>query len=204
MDNNQLFNDLNYSVEGLKNFVSKKIKDKVIPKKISFMSKLRLLNALWANNLPGKTEVKIYNFVMLIFMFFPVLNLLISIFFGMGLHNVMKDAGVFIFSFAVVYSSPFVMASLLKDEIDNYIERFVIKDVNLNKQDVLELGIYLQDEDKDVLVNKINRESKISLLEINKILLNKESEKEKLSKIIIEENKKKELEELAGSIRLIK
>lgn len=96
------------------------------------------------------------------------------------------------------------MAYLLRDDINHHIEINIMKDISLSKDEVMEVGMYLTQRDKEILINKINRNSKVSLKDIQNLLSEKEDYYKMAKEQLMKENKEKEIKELTNSINLLK
>lgn len=197
---NDKINDIFHTIEGLSLFINKRMNSYVYENKVSIKKRWEMIKKLREDY----SDLKYYFRGLFLFISIPFINLIISIFFVHGVVNVLEDIGIFTFSLILSYFSVFVMSYLLKDDIDKYIDKNVLKNIKLNKSDVMELGLYLTDRDKDILVNKINKNHEVSLKDIKSLLNEKEVVYRKEKAEIVKMNKEKEINELTKSINLLK
>lgn len=198
---NDNINELSHSVEGLSIFIKKRIDAIVFKNNINLKSRWKLLRELNDKNIGG---VGFYYNFLYCFIGIPFVNFLISMLFYSSIINIIEDFSLLLASILLSFMSIFVMAYLLRDDINHYIEINIMKDISLSKDEVMEVGMYLTQRDKEILINKINRSSKVSLKDIQNLLSEKEDYYKVAKEQLMKENKEKEIKELTNSINLLK
>lgn len=198
---NDNINELSHSVEGLSIFIKKRIDAIVFKNNINLKSRWKLLRELNDKNIGG---VGFYYNFLYCFIGIPFFNFLISMLFYSSIINIIEDFSLLLASILLSFMSIFVMAYLLRDDINHYIEINIMKDISLSKDEVMEVGMYLTQRDKEILINKINRSSKVSLKDIQNLLSEKEDYYKVAKEQLMKENKEKEIKELTNSINLLK
>lgn len=198
---NDNINELSHSVDGLSIFIKKRIDAIVFKNNINLKSRWKLLRELNDKNIGG---VGFYYNFLYCFIGIPFVNFLISMLFYSSIINIIEDFSLLLASILLSFMSIFVMAYLLRDDINHYIEINIMKDISLSKDEVMEVGMYLTQRDKEILINKINRSSKVSLKDIQNLLSEKEDYYKVAKEQLMKENKEKEIKELTNSINLLK
>lgn len=198
---NDNINELGHSVEGLSIFIKKRIDAIVFKNNINLKSRWNLLRELNDKDIGG---VGYYYTFLYCFIGISCVNFLISILAYSTFLNLVEDFGLLLASIQLGFLSIFVMAYLLRDDINHHIELNIMKDISLSKDEVMEVGMYLTQRDKEILINKINRNSKVSLKDIQNLLSEKEYYYKMAKEQLMKENKEKEIKELTNSINLLK
>lgn len=198
---NDNVNEMAHSVEGLSIFIKKRVDAIIFKNNINIRSRWNLLKNLKNK---GINDLKLYYGCLYFIIGIPLINFLISILAFSTFSNMLEDLGLLLSAIILSFISVFVVTYLFKDDVKHYIELSVLKDINLSKDDVMEVGLYLTQRDKDILVNKINQSSKVSLKDIHSLLSEKEIYYEKAKADLIKINKEKEKDELTRSINLLK
>ncbi len=198
---NDNINELGHSVEGLSIFIKKRIDAIVFKNNINLKSRWNLLTELNDKDIGG---VGYYYTFLYCFIGISFVNFLISILAYSTFLNLVEDFGLLLASIQLGFLSIFVMAYLLRDDINHHIEINIMKDISLSKDEVMEVGMYLTQRDKEILINKINRNSKVSLKDIQNLLSEKEDYYKMAKEQLMKENKEKEIKELTNSINLLK
>lgn len=198
---NDNINELGHSVEGLSIFIKKRIDAIVFKNNINLKSRWNLLRELNDKDIGG---VGYYYTFLYCFIGISCVNFLISILAYSTFLNLVEDFGLLLASIQLGFLSIFVMAYLLRDDINHHIELNIMKDISLSKDEVMEVGMYLTQRDKEILINKINRNSKVSLKDIQNLLSEKEDYYKMAKEQLMKENKEKEIKELTNSINLLK
>lgn len=198
---NDNINELGHSVEGLSIFIKKRIDAIVFKNNINLKSRWNLLRELNDKDIGG---VGYYYTFLYCFIGISFVNFLISILAYSTFLNLVEDFGLLLASIQLGFLSIFVMAYLLRDDINHHIEINIMKDISLSKDEVMEVGMYLTQRDKEILINKINRNSKVSLKDIQNLLSEKEDYYKMAKEQLMKENKEKEIKELTNSINLLK
>lgn len=195
-------NETSHNIEGLSLFIKKRVNHIFYKNKVNVFARFRVLKKLAKN--AKNTEVRVYFYMLYAFIGLPVANMLFSLMAYNGLTNVLKEIGVLVLSLLLGGLSSFVMSYIVRDKVKKYIENNVFDDIALSKNDVMEIGLYLNDSDKERLTHRINACNKISLKDINMILKEKEQRYEIDYKEIERLRKVKEKAELAESLHVIK
>ena len=183
---NDSINEMAHSVEGLSIFIKKRIGTIIFKNKVNLKSRWKLLRDVHKKN--NNSLNYYYNF-MYTFIGISVVNFLISIMAYSTFLNVMEDFGLLLASIQLSVLSIFVMTYLLRDDINHYIELNMMKDILLSKDDVMEVSLYLTQRDKEILVNKINKNYNVSLKDIQNLLSEKEDYYKMAKEQLIKENK---------------
>lgn len=199
MNNN--INEMAHSVEGLSIFIKKRVDAIVFKNNINIRSRWNLLQNLRKK---GVEDLNLYYGCLYFIIGVPLINFIISILAFSTFTNMLEDFGLLLSAIALSFISVFVITYLFRDDIKHYIELTVLKEIDLSKDDVMEVGLYLTQRDKDILVNKINQNNKVSLKDIQNLLAEKELYYEKAKDDLVKLNKEKEKNELTRSINLLK
>lgn len=199
MNNN--INEMAHSVEGLSIFIKKRVDAIVFKNNINIRSRWNLLKNLRKK---GVEDLNLYYGCLYFIIGVPLINFIISILAFSTFTNMLEDFGLLLSAIALSFISVFVITYLFRDEIKHYIDLTVLKEIDLSKDDVMEVGLYLTQRDKDILVNKINQNNKVSLKDIQNLLAEKELYYEKAKDDLVKLNKEKEKNELTRSINLLK
>lgn len=178
-------NELN----GLKYFVSKKIEQEAFGKKLGLFSKLKILNSLKKENPKSKWFINGVFAVLGVTMLIPLINLFIALFTHMSLMFIGKEILVLCGAFLISYISLNLVGNNYKENIKNIIVEKNLPNIILNEGDMLEIGMYLSNEEKDKITTKIYKQDAVNLLNINEIIELKE-------KMAVESKKKKMAEYL--------
>lgn len=199
MNNN--INEMAHSVEGLSIFIKKRVDAIVFKNNINIRSRWNLLKDLRKK---GVEDLNLYYGCLYFIIGVPLINFIISILAFSTFTNMLEDFGLLLSAIALSFISVFVITYLFRDDIKHYIDLTVLKEIDLSKDDVMEVGLYLTQRDKDILVNKINQNNKVSLKDIQNLLAEKELYYEKAKDDLVKLNKEKEKNELTRSINLLK
>lgn len=199
MNNN--INEMAHSVEGLSIFIKKRVDAIVFKNNINIRSRWNLLKNLRKK---GVEDLNLYYGCLYFIIGVPLINFIISILAFSTFTNMLEDFGLLLSAIALSFISVFVITYLFRDDIKHYIDLTVLKEIDLSKDDVMEVGLYLTQRDKDILVNKINQNNKVSLKDIQSLLAEKELYYEKAKDDLVKLNKEKEKNELTRSINLLK
>ncbi|EPP7234725.1 hypothetical protein ACTOJ1_001704 [Shigella flexneri] len=199
MNNN--INEMAHSVEGLSIFIKKRVDAIVFKNNINIRSRWNLLKNLRKK---GVEDLNLYYGCLYFIIGVPLINFIISILAFSTFTNMLEDFGLLLSAIALSFISVFVITYLFRDDIKHYIDLTVLKEIDLSKDDVMEVGLYLTQRDKDILVNKINQNNKVSLKDIQNLLAEKELYYEKAKDDLVKLNKEKEKNELTRSINLLK
>lgn len=199
MNNN--INEIAHSVEGLSIFIKKRVDAIVFKNNINIRSRWNLLKNLRKK---GVEDLNLYYGCLYFIIGVPLINFIISILAFSTFTNMLEDFGLLLSAIALSFISVFVITYLFRDDIKHYIDLNVLKEIDLSKDDVMEVGLYLTQRDKDILVNKINQNNKVSLKDIQNLLAEKELYYEKAKDDLVKLNKEKEKKELTRSINLLK
>lgn len=199
MNNN--INEMAHSVEGLSIFIKKRVDAIVFKNNINIRSRWNLLQNLRKK---GVEDLNLYYGCLYFIIGVPLINFIISILAFSTFTNMLEDFGLLLSAIALSFISVFVITYLFRDDIKHYIDLTVLKEIDLSKDDVMEVGLYLTQRDKDILVNKINQNNKVSLKDIQNLLAEKELYYEKAKDDLVKLNKEKEKNELTRSINLLK
>lgn len=178
-------NELN----GLKYFVSKKIEQEAFGKKIGLFSKLKILNSLKKENPKSKWFINGVFAVLGITVLIPLINLFIALFTHASLMFIGKEILVLCGAFLISYISLNLVGNNYKEDIKNIVVKKNLPNIILNEGDMLEIGMYLTDEEKENITTKIYKQDAVNLLNINEIIELKE-------KMAVESKKKKMAEYL--------
>lgn len=195
-------NETSHNIEGLSLFIKKRVNHIFYKNKANIFARLKVLKKL--SRKAKNTGIRVYFYALYAFIGLPVVNLLFSLMAYNGLTNVLKELGVLVLSLFLGGISSFVMSYIFRDKVKNYVEENVFEDITLSKNDVMEIGLYLNDSDKARLTHRINACNKISLKDINMILKEKEQRYEIDFKEIERLRKIKEKAELVESLDIIK
>lgn len=195
-------NETSHNIEGLSLFIKKRVNHIFYKNKANIFARLKVLKKL--SRKAKNTGIRVYFYALYAFIGLPVVNLLFSLMAYNGLTNVLKELGVLVLSLFLGGISSFVMSYIFRDKVKNYVEENVFEDITLSKNDVMEIGLYLNDSDKARLTHRINACNKISLKDINMILKEKERRYEIDFKEIERLRKIKEKAELVESLDIIK
>lgn len=195
-------NETSHNIEGLNLFIKKRVNHIFYKNKANIFARLKVLKKL--SRKAKNTGIRVYFYALYAFIGLPVVNLLFSLMAYNGLTNVLKELGVLVLSLFLGGISSFVMSYIFRDKVKNYVEENVFEDITLSKNDVMEIGLYLNDSDKARLTHRINACNKISLKDINMILKEKEQRYEIDFKEIERLRKIKEKAELVESLDIIK
>ena len=198
---NDNVNEIAHSVEGLSIFIKKRVDAIVFKNNINIRSRWNLLKNLRKK---GVEDLNLYYGCLYFIIGVPLINFIISILAFSTFTNMLEDFGLLLSAIALSFISVFVITYLFRDDIKHYIELTVLKEIDLSKDDVMEVGLYLTQRDKDILVNKINQNNKVSLKDIQNLLAEKELYYEKAKDDLVKLNKEKEKNELTRSINLLK
>lgn len=195
-------NETSHNIEGLTYFIKKRVNHIFYKNKVNVFARFRVLKKIAKNY--KNTSVRVYFYMLYAFIGLPVVNLLFSLMAYNGMTNILKEIGVLTLSLFVGGLSSFVMSYIFRDKVKSYVEDSVFDEITLSKNDVMEIGLYLNDSDKARLTHRINACNKISLKDINMILKEKEQRYEIDYKEIERLRKIKEKNELAESLNIIK
>lgn len=198
---NDNVNEIAHSVEGLSIFIKKRVDAIVFKNNINIRSRWNLLKNLRKK---GVEDLNLYYGCLYFIIGVPLINFIISILAFSTFTNMLEDFGLLLSAIALSFISVFVIIYLFRDDIKHYIDLTVLKEIDLSKDDVMEVGLYLTQRDKDILVNKINQNNKVSLKDIQNLLAEKELYYEKAKDDLVKLNKEKEKKELTRSINLLK
>lgn len=198
---NDNVNEIAHSVEGLSIFIKKRVDAIVFKNNINIRSRWNLLKNLRKK---GVEDLNLYYGCLYFIIGVPLINFIISILAFSTFTNMLEDFGLLLSAIALSFISVFVITYLFRDDIKHYIDLTVLKEIDLSKDDVMEVGLYLTQRDKDILVNKINQNNKVSLKDIQNLLAEKELYYEKAKDDLVKSNKEKEKKELTRSINLLK
>ena len=198
---NDNVNEIAHSVEGLSIFIKKRVDAIVFKNNINIRSRWNLLKNLRKK---GVEDLNLYYGCLYFIIGVPLINFIISILAFYTFTNMLEDFGLLLSAIALSFISVFVITYLFRDDIKHYIDLTVLKEIDLSKDDVMEVGLYLTQRDKDILVNKINQNNKVSLKDIQNLLAEKELYYEKAKDDLVKLNKEKEKNELTRSINLLK
>ncbi len=198
---NDNVNEIAHSVEGLSIFIKKRVDAIVFKNNINIRSRWNLLKNLRKK---GVEDLNLYYGCLYFIIGVPLINFIISILAFSTFTNMLEDFGLLLSAIALSFISVFVITYLFRDDIKHYIDLTVLKEIDLSKDDVMEVGLYLTQRDKDILVNKINQNNKVSLKDIQNLLAEKELYYEKAKDDLVKLNKEKEKNELTRSINLLK
>lgn len=198
---NDNVNEIAHSVEGLSIFIKKRVDAIVFKNNINIRSRWNLLKNLRKK---GVEDLNLYYSCLYFIIGVPLINFIISILAFSTFTNMLEDFGLLLSAIALSFISVFVITYLFRDDIKHYIDLTVLKEIDLSKDDVMEVGLYLTQRDKDILVNKINQNNKVSLKDIQNLLAEKELYYEKAKDDLVKLNKEKEKKELTRSINLLK
>ena len=198
---NDNVNEIAHSVEGLSIFIKKRVDAIVFKNNINIRSRWNLLKSLRKK---GVEDLNLYYGCLYFIIGVPLINFIISILAFSTFTNMLEDFGLLLSAIALSFISVFVITYLFRDDIKHYIDLTVLKEIDLSKDDVMEVGLYLTQRDKDILVNKINQNNKVSLKDIQNLLAEKELYYEKAKDDLVKLNKEKEKNELTRSINLLK
>ena len=198
---NDNVNEIAHSVEGLSIFIKKRVDAIVFKNNINIRSRWNLLKNLRKK---GVEDLNLYYGCLYFIIGVPLINFIISILAFSTFTNMLEDFGLLLSAIALSFISVFVITYLFRDDIKHYIDLTVLKEIDLSKDDVMEVGLYLTQIDKDILVNKINQNNKVSLKDIQNLLAEKELYYEKAKDDLVKLNKEKEKNELTRSINLLK
>ena len=195
-------NETSHNIEGLNLFIKKRVNHIFYKNKANIFARLKVLKKL--SRKAKNTGIRVYFYALYAFIGLPVVNLLFSLMAYNGLTNVLKELGVLVLSLFLGGISSLVMSYIFRDKVKKYVEENVFEDITLSKNDVMEIGLYLNDSDKARLTHRINACNKISLKDINMILKEKEQRYEIDFKEIERLRKIKEKAELVESLDIIK
>lgn len=195
-------NETSHNIEGLSLFIKKRVNHIFYKNKANIFARFKVLKKL--SRKVKNTGIRVYFYALYAFIGLPVVNLLFSLMAYNGLTNVLKELGVLVLSLFLGGISSFVMSYIFRDKVKNYVEENIFEDIALSKNDVMEIGLYLNDSDKARLTHRINACNKISLKDINMILKEKEQRYEIDFKEIERLRKIKEKAELVESLDIIK
>jgi len=195
-------NETSHNIEGLSLFIKKRVNHIFYKNKANIFSRFKVLKKLARN--AKNTGIRVYFYALYAFIALPAVNLLFSLMAYNGLTNVLKELGVLMLSLLLGGVSSFVMSYIFRDKVKNYVEENIFEDIALSKNDVMEIGLYLNDSDKARLAHRINACNKISLKDISMILKEKEQRYEIDFKEIERLRKVKEKAELVESLNVIK
>lgn len=198
---NDNVNEIAHSVEGLSIFIKKRVDAIVFKNNINIRSRWNLIKNLRKK---GVEDLNLYYGCLYFIIGVPLINFIISILAFSTFTNMLEDFGLLLSAIALSFISVFVITYLFRDDIKHYIDLTVLKEIDLSKDDVMEVGLYLTQRDKDILVNKINQNNKVSLKDIQNLLAEKELYYEKAKDDLVKLNKEKEKNELTRSINLLK
>lgn len=198
---NDNVNEIAHSVEGLSIFIKKRVDAIVFKNNINIRYRWNLLKNLRKK---GVEDLNLYYGCLYFIIGVPLINFIISILAFSTFTNMLEDFGLLLSAIALSFISVFVITYLFRDDIKHYIDLTVLKEIDLSKDDVMEVGLYLTQRDKDILVNKINQNNKVSLKDIQNLLAEKELYYEKAKDDLVKLNKEKEKKELTRSINLLK
>lgn len=198
---NDNVNEMAHSVEGLSIFIKKRVDAIVFKNNINIRSRWNLLKSLRRK---GVEDLNLYYGCLYFIIGVPLINFIISILAFSTFTNMLEDFGLLLSAIALSFMSVFVITYLFRDDIKHYIDLTILKEITLSKDDVMEVGLYLTQRDKDILVNKINQNNKVSLKDIQNLLAEKELYYEKAKDDLVKLNKEKEKDELTRSINLLK
>ena len=164
---NDNVNEIAHSVEGLSIFIKKRVDAIVFKNNINIRSRWNLLKNLRKK---GVEDLNLYYGCLYFIIGVPLINFIISILAFSTFTNMLEDFGLLLSAIALSFISVFVITYLFRDDIKHYIDLTVLKEIDLSKDDVMEVGLYLTQRDKDILVNKINQNNKVSLKDIQKMI----------------------------------
>lgn len=198
---NDDINDIAHSVEGLSVFIKKRVEAIVFKNNINISSRWNLMKSLKKK---GVKELNLYYILLYFIIGITSLNFLISILAFSTFSNMLEDLGLLLCAVILSFISIFVVTYLFRNDIKHYIELNILKDINLSKNDIMEVGLYLTERDKDILVNKIDKNNKVSLKDIQNLLNEKELYYKKAKDELVRINKQKEKDDLTRSVNLLK
>lgn len=178
-------NELN----GLKYFVSKKIEQEIFGKKIGLFSKIKILNKIKKEKPKSKFFINSIFTILGITLLVPFINLFIALFTHMSLLFIGKELLIFFGAFLISYISLNLIGNNYKNDIREIVIENNLSNITLNEGDMLEIGMYLSNEEKEDITTKIYKQDSVNLLNINEIIEMKE-------KMAVESKKKKMAEYL--------
>ena len=173
-------NDLN----GLANFVKKKLEKEVLNTGTGPVMKLKWLQKLKKEKPEKKNKINLFFTAMGITLGVPLINLIVAVSTHAGLMHLIKEVSVFGAAMLVGYIGLMASNGTMKEDVKRIMEESTLPKIKLNEGDMLEIGMYLSNEEKDQIATRIYKDEPIDLITINEIIELKE-------KLATEEKKKK-------------
>lgn len=175
---------LENELSGLKYFVSKKIEEASFSKKTGFFQKIKTLNKLKKENSKTKNFINIFFIILGITLAIPLFNFIVALFSHENLFFIGKEIVILLSALIISYLSLNLINNNYKNDIRALVIEKNLPNITLNESDMLEIGMYLSNEEKEDIATKIYKEDAINLLTINEIIDLKE-------RMTIQEKKKK-------------
>jgi len=179
-------NDLN----GLKYFVKKKIEKEILGSRTGFIVKLKSLKRLKQEKPEKKNKINLFFAALGVTLTVPFINLMVALSTHSGLLHLLKEVSVFGVAMLVAYIGVMAFNGSLREDIKESMVESSLPNIKLNEGDMLEIGMYLSNEEKDQIATRIYKDEPINLITINEIIEMKE-------KLAMEEQKKR----LVGYLR---